>query len=52
MTGTIVGMGHITRNNEMVPVYMIDLSEGFYNPEKTCYVQILVVHRDNLEPIE
>lgn len=53
ITGTIIGMGHVVRNNEMIPLYMVELDEGFYSHENRVYNSIIPVHRDSLEiPIE
>ena len=52
-TGTIVGMGHVCHElGEMVPIYLVELTTGFYNSDLDVYVSILPVHRDALAPIQ
>lgn len=53
ITGTIIGKGHVVQNNEMVPLYLVELDEGFYSHDNRCWHNIIPVHSDSLEiPIE
>jgi hypothetical protein len=50
-TGVIVGMGHINVVGQgMTPIYLVELTVGFYNPDQNIYVSILPVHREALVP--
>lgn len=53
ITGTIIGKGHVVRNNVMVPLYLVELDQGFYSHDNRCWQTIMAVHSDNLEiPID
>lgn len=53
LTGVIAGMGHIVNdNNEMVPIYLVKLDEGFLSHGNAVYHSHVPVHRESLQPIE
>jgi len=48
ITGTIVGLGHIVG----ITVYIVELDQGFYSPDRRIYISRMVVARESLRPIE
>lgn len=56
--GTVVGYGTVDRKaslynifEDVTPVYLIELEEGFWRPANDCYVSVLAVHENSLENI-
>jgi hypothetical protein len=49
--GSVVGLGTIIREETVIPVYLVELDEGFFNKDDTIWTSVLVVHRESLEPI-
>lgn len=49
LVGRIAGHGTVTnRAGSVDPVYLVALDVGFYNAERTCFVQVLSVHPDSI----
>lgn len=55
LTGVVVGYGHLDRGaapsntiDDVTPIYLVDLDEGFWDPKLQVYVSVLVVHGDSL----
>lgn len=49
LIGRIAGHGTVTNGAGSVdPVYLVALDVGFYNAERTCFVQVLSVHPDSI----
>lgn len=49
LTGRIAGHGTVTSQPGSVnPVYLVTLDAGFYNADRTCFVDVLSVHPDNV----
>jgi len=46
-TGKVVGYGH----KREVPMILVELDKGFYNDDHTIFVSVLMVHPENLTPI-
>lgn len=51
-TGTIVGMGHLFRDNKTQAIYLVELDQGFYSEDRTIWVSVLTVDRNALLPID
>ena len=49
ITGVVAGISKkiSTRGNEWF--YLVELDEGFFNIERTCFITLLVVHPDSLQ---
>lgn len=49
LVGRIVGHGTVTNHPGSVdPIYLVTLDVGFYNADRTCFVQVLPVHPDSV----
>lgn len=55
LTGVIVGYGTLDRDADpsnyfegIVPVYLVSLSGGFFDPSNRVFVSVLAVHEDSL----
>jgi len=49
LTGRIAGHGTVANHPGSVdPIYLVALDAGFYNADRTCFVQVLPVHPDNV----
>lgn len=51
VTGTITGMGHMLETGDTRPIYIVQLDNGFYSPDKKVYISVMVVDRQALLPI-
>lgn len=46
--GTVVGVGHVLGIESMLPVYIVELDEGFYSADGDTYIKKVVAHPDNM----
>jgi len=49
--GKIIGYGILHRTNAN-PVYLVELDEGFYDPDNKLFVSTIIVTEDNLKEAE
>ena len=56
LTGVIIGYGTLDRDADpsnylggVVPVYLVSLSDGFFDPSQRLFVSVLAVHEDSLK---
>ena len=46
--GKIVGTGTIMRDDRIVFGWMIELDEGFYSEDKSCFVSVIFAEEENV----
>jgi hypothetical protein len=58
LTGVVVGYGTLDRDVDpsnymggVVPVYLVSLSSGFFDPSQRLFVSVLAVHEDSLKVV-
>lgn len=51
LTGEIVGTAVETYRADTINLFLIELLDGFFNPEQTMFVRIIVAHPDSLKEI-
>lgn len=51
VTGTIRGFGVAQYDTHDTMLYLVELDEGFYNPEKAVFTTLLVAHSDSLHDL-
>lgn len=51
LRGKVVGTAQEIVGLNQYPLTLVQLDEGFYNPEQTMFVRIVVAHQDSLKEI-
>lgn len=51
LKGLVIGSAIEVEGSTQFPLILVQLKEGFYNPEQTMFVRIIVAHADSLKEI-
>lgn len=50
--GVVAGYATYFRDGEPMVMYLVDLAEGFYSPDRRTYIGTIVAHPDNVKIVE